>query len=68
MTIRRGADGLRLEVADDGPPVAASGTGHGIAGMRERVAQHGGELRAGPRPCGGGFVVSARLPLERVPA
>ena len=35
--------------------------GHGLAGMRERVALLGGSLTAGPAP-GGGFVVSAVLP------
>jgi signal transduction histidine kinase len=38
--------------------------GHGITGMRERVAAAGGSLTAGPRP-GGGFRVSALLPLPR---
>jgi signal transduction histidine kinase len=37
--------------------------GHGIIGMRERAAAFGGEFCASPRP-GGGFGVSARLPLE----
>jgi len=36
--------------------------GHGLAGMRERVALLGGSLSAGPEP-DGGFVVSAVLPL-----
>jgi signal transduction histidine kinase len=37
--------------------------GHGLTGMRERVALLGGSLSAGPAP-GGGFVVSARLPMS----
>jgi signal transduction histidine kinase len=36
--------------------------GSGIVGMRERCGLLGGELTAGPRPCGG-FEVKARLPL-----
>jgi signal transduction histidine kinase len=51
--------------ADGGPghcPAAdGAGPGHGLAGMRERVALLGGSLTAGPAP-GGGFVVSAVLP------
>jgi signal transduction histidine kinase len=38
------------------------GPGHGLTGMRERVQLLGGSLSAGPAP-GGGFVVSAVLPL-----
>jgi len=50
--------------ADGGPAalLTASGTGHGIIGMRERVSLLGGEFRAGPRP-GYGFGVSAHIPL-----
>jgi signal transduction histidine kinase len=39
------------------------GLGHGLTGMRERVALLGGSLAAGPAP-DGGFVVSAVLPLR----
>jgi len=42
----------------------APGPGHGLAGMRERVALLGGTLTAGPAP-GGGFMVSAILPLTQ---
>ena len=41
----------------------ASGTGHGIIGMRERVSLCGGEFTAGPMP-GQGFRVAARFPLN----
>jgi len=40
--------------------------GHGLAGMAERVTDLGGEFAAGPRP-GGGFQVTARLPLTPAP-
>jgi signal transduction histidine kinase len=54
---------LEVEIVDDGPPGAAgAGAGHGVLGMRERVALLGGELETGPRD-GGGFRVAARLPV-----
>ena len=45
-----------------GPPGAGHAPGHGLLGMRERVALLGGSLSAGPS-ADGGFVVSAVLPL-----
>ena len=59
------AGALELEIADDGRGsgvVNSAGGGHGIAGMRERVALHGGRIDAGPR-ASGGFAVRAQLPL-----
>jgi signal transduction histidine kinase len=59
-------DALAVRVRDNGPgppPGAPGGGGHGLAGMRERAAAVGGELRTGAAP-GGGFLVTARLPAE----
>jgi signal transduction histidine kinase len=59
---------LTVEVIDDGRGAVTSvsdgrmGTGHGLIGMRERVAAFNGDLQVGSRP-GGGFRVAARLPL-----
>jgi signal transduction histidine kinase len=59
---------LEIEVADDGVgPRVVDPPGHGLVGMRERVAVFGGTLVAGPRP-GGGFVVRALFPVERTEA
>jgi signal transduction histidine kinase len=69
VAVNQGTDVLEVRVSDDGaqssggPATAGpAGLGRGIAGMRERCGLLGGELIAGPRP-GGGFEVTARLPL-----
>ena len=59
------ADAIEIEVLDDGRGApAGGGVGQGQLGMRERVALLGGELDLGPRE-EGGYVVRARIPLER---
>ena len=65
VVIRYGENGVEVEVADDGVGAVngSRGDGHGLVGMRERVALYGGSLDAGPRE-GGGFVLRAQLPLE----
>jgi signal transduction histidine kinase len=62
VTLRYEPDGLTVEVIDDG--IASPGNepaGHGLAGMRERIAMYGGTVQAGPLQ-GGGFGVTAHLP------
>lgn len=74
-----GADAVSVHVTTEGECVkvtvvdngrtrqgssATAGAGRGLVGMKERARLVGGSLRAGPLP-GGGFEVTARLPLER---
>ncbi|MDT4981937.1 MAG: hypothetical protein QOG07_3816 [Pseudonocardiales bacterium] len=63
-------DGVEVDVRDDGlgsPGATEPSGGHGLTGMRERVAAWDGELRAGPASPRG-WLVSARLPTESVEA
>jgi signal transduction histidine kinase len=52
---------LRIDVTDDGRATEAFADGHGLIGMRERVALYGGVFDAGPL-ADRGFAVRARLP------
>ncbi len=54
---------VRIRDNGPGPPLAVPDGGHGLAGMRERAAAVGGELRTGTAP-GGGFLVTALLPAK----
>jgi signal transduction histidine kinase len=66
VTLVYGVDHLQVEVADTGGrpgASAATGTGRGLIGLRERLAVYGGVLQAGPR-LSGGYRVCARIPVE----
>ena len=71
VSVDHDAGAVLLRVANGpggsaGPPRSEHGPGHGLTGMRERVALLGGSLSAGPAP-DGGYVVSATLPLGHAP-
>ena len=65
VTVRWRERELELEIANDGRSsvTGGDGGGHGLAGMSERVSLYGGSIETGARG-GGGFVVTAHLPLE----
>jgi signal transduction histidine kinase len=64
VSLASGGQGLRVEVRNGRPtgrPARPEGPGHGLVGMRERVAILDGELTAEPSG-DGGFAVTALLP------
>jgi signal transduction histidine kinase len=68
LTIRRSGTALGIEVRDAGRsagpvPPGSGGSGHGLTGIRERVALFGGTVATGPQP-DGGFSVVVELPIE----
>src|SRR5206468_11567551 len=66
VVVRYSGRAVEVEVTDDGSgSVNGNAAGYGLAGMRERVALHGGTLDASSRT-DGGFTVKARLPLTTV--
>ena len=68
VTVRYHPDEVEVEVVDDGAGAATGdGLGYGLVGIRERVKIYGGEMSAGAAP-GGGFMLTARLPLDRYQA
>jgi signal transduction histidine kinase len=66
VRVAYGEHEVTLQIDDNGhggTPSSISGSGSGLAGMRERTAALGGRLEVGPRP-GGGFRVRAELPMD----
>lgn len=57
---------LDLTITDDGatPTTRGAAGGHGLSSMTARATALGGDLTAGPNPTGG-WLVAARLPLDR---
>lgn len=67
VSLTYGDEELTVRIDDDGPARPdddITGTGNGIPGMRERAVAVGGELTAVAKP-GGGFRVTAKLPLSK---
>lgn len=67
VTIRYSDDEIQIEVTDDGKPAPNGDGGHGLIGMRERVALYGGTMEAGPR-AKGGYALRVSLPIGTVEA
>lgn len=55
---------VRASVCDDGGGLTSQKSGHGLTGMRERVASRLGTLSVGNRPDGKGVLVEAYFPSD----
>ncbi|MER7245664.1 histidine kinase [Kribbella sp. NPDC000426] len=65
VAVKRTGDELEVTVHNTPPPggpAAAPGSGHGLTGMRERVALVEGTMSAAPTP-EGGYLVQAIIPV-----
>jgi PAS domain S-box-containing protein len=67
VTVRRHADGIQVEVSDDGIGGASIETGSGLRGLSDRVAALGGSLRM-ISPPQTGTLLRAELPFEPKPS
>ncbi|WP_327740265.1 histidine kinase [Streptomyces nojiriensis] len=67
VTLGYGPGTLTVTVTDDGRGPGGASGGHGLIGIRERAAAHGGTAESGPGPDGVGYAVRVSLvtsPLE----
>ncbi|MFA7768413.1 sensor histidine kinase [Streptomyces sp. NRRL S-448] len=67
VTLGYGPGTLTVTVTDDGRGPGGTSGGHGLIGIRERAAAHGGTAESGPGPDGVGYSVRVSLvtsPLE----
>ncbi len=65
VTVHYGHSSIEVRISTDGSgssTASPGGSGRGLTGLRERVGTLGGDFSAGPR-AGGGFVVTARIPV-----
>ncbi|WP_425580060.1 sensor histidine kinase [Streptomyces coeruleoprunus] len=69
VRLAHGGGALDIRVTDDGrgPRQAPGSGGHGLVGVRERAAAHGGTAVTGPGPDGRGFEVRVRIPVPSPP-
>lgn len=67
VRLEYGPQDLRVTVTDDGRGAdgGAAAGGHGLIGIRERAAAHGGTSKAGPGPGGLGFSVRVVLDVSQ---
>ncbi|MEV7556292.1 histidine kinase [Streptomyces sp. NPDC089795] len=61
VVLAYGPGTLTVTVTDDGRGPGGASGGHGLIGVRERAAAHGGTAWTGPRPDGRGFSVRVEL-------